>query len=51
MSMLDNLENIKKFGIREFVKQEKARWACGKCGGILSTHRDACLYCGQQRPD
>jgi hypothetical protein len=49
MSMLENLENIKKSGIRSFVKNEKARWKCSKCGELLSVHRDFCLKCGEKR--
>lgn len=45
MSMLENLENIKKFGINEFVKSEQKRWKCKKCGELLCVHRDSCLKC------
>jgi uncharacterized protein DUF3795 len=45
MSMLENLENIKQFGIREFIKNEKKRWQCKKCGNTLCVHRDKCLIC------
>jgi hypothetical protein len=45
MSMLENLENIEKLGIREFLKREKARWKCKKCGAVLSAHRNFCLKC------
>ena len=48
MSMIDNLNNIKKFGIREFVRKEKARWACPKCGGVVCVHRSACSKCGNK---
>lgn len=47
MSMLENLENIQKFGIIEFVKNEKLRWTCSKCGGIICVHRGCCLNCGE----
>lgn len=48
MSMLENLENIEKQGIRAFVKTEKARWACKKCGGIVCVHRYVCSSCGEK---
>ena len=32
MSTIENLENIKKLGIRKFIKNEKIRWACSQCG-------------------
>ena len=49
MSMIENLENIKKFGIREFVKNEKIRWACSQCGGPICVHRGYCSNCGKQK--
>ena len=39
MSMVDNLEHIRKFGIRHFVRAEEQRWACPECGEILCVHR------------
>jgi len=51
MSMLENLENIKKLGIREFVKNEKIRWACLECRGIICVHTKICSECGNKIPD
>jgi hypothetical protein len=47
MSMIENLENIKKSGVRAFIKSEKARWACKKCGGVICVHRKVCFACGK----
>jgi len=49
MSMIENLENIKKFGIRQFVKNEKIRWACSQCAGTICVHRGYCSNCGKQK--
>lgn len=49
MSMIDNLENIRKSGIRSFVRSEKLRWACRECGGVVSVHRTNCLFCGCEK--
>ena len=49
MSMLENLENIKKHGIRKFVQDEQKRWECSKCHETLCVHRDFCLNCGERR--
>jgi len=46
MSMLENLENIRKLGIRKFVRNEKKRWAC-KCGGVINVHKGVCFECGK----
>lgn len=47
MSMIENLENIKKFGVRKFVNNEKIRWACPKCGETICVHRGCCYNCGE----
>jgi len=39
MSMVENLENIKKFGIEKFVVAEQSRWKCSECGELLRVHR------------
>jgi hypothetical protein len=49
MSMIENLNNILEFGIREFIRNEKARWACSKCGGVVCVHNRTCIKCGNKR--
>jgi rubrerythrin len=49
MSMIENLENINKSGIREFLEKEKVRWACSKCGGTINVHKGICHSCGQKK--
>jgi uncharacterized OB-fold protein len=44
--MIENLESIKQIGLNAFVENEKARWLCPKCGGIICVHRGYCLHCG-----
>ena len=51
MSMIENLENIKKLGIVEFLENERSRWTCSKCGGTICVHRGCCYSCGEQRQD
>ena len=48
MSMIENLENIKRSGIRQFVNNEKIRWACSKCGGTINVHKGYCYRCGKK---
>lgn len=45
MSMIENLETIKKIGLDNFVENENKRWICPSCGAVRSVHRDFCLYC------
>ncbi|MBN2168165.1 MAG: DUF3795 domain-containing protein [Actinobacteria bacterium] len=48
MSMIENLEYIEEKGIRAFVRNEKIRWTCPECGGIICVHRDCCSGCGRK---
>ena len=47
MSMLENLDYIKHHGIEHFVENEKLRWACETCGGLICVHRGYCFECGK----
>jgi hypothetical protein len=47
MSVIENLENIQRLGIRKFVANEKIRWACPECGGATCVHRRHCYNCGK----
>jgi hypothetical protein len=49
MSMLENLANIRRFGIRQFVKNESLRWKCPVCGGVICVHDGHCHSCGKRR--
>lgn len=48
MSMIENLESVEKAGIRAFVRDEKVRWACPECGGIVCVHTGCCSGCGKE---
>lgn len=45
MSMLQNLEAIKKNGLDAFVKAEAKRWACRNCGTTICVHQHMCPAC------
>lgn len=46
MSMVENLENIKNYGIKMFIRKEDKRWACPECKGRVSIHTGKCVECG-----
>ena len=46
MSMLENLQAIEKAGIKAFLRTEKEKWSCLKCGSLLCVHREVCQSCG-----
>jgi len=45
MSMIENLENIRKDGVEKFLIQQKKKWTCPKCGGTVCCHNDICFNC------
>jgi hypothetical protein len=49
MSMIENLKDIMKNGITEFVSRENLRWICTECGNKLCVHRKECPGCGHPR--
>ncbi len=46
MSIINNLVQIEKLGIRKFIENEKRKWTCSKCGGTICVHKGFCLGCG-----
>lgn len=49
MSVIENLENIEKHGLREFMRNEEIRWSCAACGGTICVHKGYCYSCGKKR--
>ena len=45
MSVIDNLENIKKGGIDRFVEAQYRKYRCSRCGGLISIHNKKCFRC------
>ena len=48
MSEIENLERIKKIGIRKFLANEKIKWTCS-CGGTICVHKGYCFNCGKKK--
>ena len=46
MSMIENLNKIKAFGLPKFLIEENKKWKCSNCGSQLSAHRENCMRCG-----
>jgi uncharacterized OB-fold protein len=49
MSMFENLEYIRKFGMRKFLKNENSRWTCPQCGNVICVHKGYCTGCGKMK--
>lgn len=49
MSMIENLEYIKKNGIDRFLEKEQDRWKCPECEGTICCHNGLCFQCHVER--
>jgi hypothetical protein len=49
MSMIENLESIKKSGVSEFLRGEELKWRCPECGGVICCHNGLCFGCGIEK--
>jgi len=48
VSLIDSSKTIKKTNLKLFLKKEKKRWKCVKCGGVISLHDKECSECGSK---
>ncbi|MDD5287716.1 MAG: DUF3795 domain-containing protein, partial [Dehalococcoidales bacterium] len=46
MSMIENLEYIKKHSVGQLLDREKKKWRCPQCGGTVCCHNGICFKCG-----
>jgi hypothetical protein len=51
ISVIENLNEIRDSGLRNFVLQQERRWSCTNCGEVLCMHKSTCLHCGKARRD
>lgn len=47
-SLNENSLFVKKYGLAEFMEQQKAKYTCPACGGIISLHDLECSECGKR---
>ncbi len=48
MSMIENLEELKKEGLEEFLKSQGVKYQCPVCGDVVCVHDGKCYSCGHQ---
>lgn len=44
--MLDNLDDLKRLGERQWIQLQKKKWTCPKCKGKLLFYANQCPTCG-----
>lgn len=47
-SLIENSRLVHQHGIEQFMKQQKERYTCPICGGIISIHDKECSQCRQK---
>ncbi len=45
MSMIENLIYIRENGMDDFLKQQKKKYRCPACGGVICVHNGICYSC------
>ncbi|MDD4831949.1 MAG: DUF3795 domain-containing protein [Bacilli bacterium] len=45
MSMIDNLNSIKNYGMINFLKNQNDTWKCKNCNEYICCHNNVCLNC------
>jgi hypothetical protein len=48
-SPVENLKYIKAHGMGKFLEQQKEKWRCPECGGVMSCHNGVCYTCGLEK--
>ena len=48
VSLVDNLLRIKKIGAEQWLKEQKDKWSCTKCGGNICIIDKECYDCGYE---
>lgn len=47
-SLIENSVFVQKYGLERFMEQQKERYTCSRCGGIISIHDRECSECQQK---
>lgn len=46
MSLIENLEYVRKNGVGQLLKREEEKWKCPECGAVICCHNGICFNCG-----
>lgn len=48
VSLIENAMRLKTVGAKRHLIEEKEKWICSHCGGIISLHDRICSECGKK---
>lgn len=48
---MENSESVRQHGLEAFMEQQKEKYTCSKCGGIISIHDRECSECQEKMDD
>jgi hypothetical protein len=46
VSLVDDALRRQALGVEAYLLEEKTRWCCALCGGVVSLHDRVCSQCG-----
>jgi len=46
-SPIENLERIRRSGMRSFLASQRRKWRCPRCGGLICCHNGLCFRCDE----
>lgn len=47
-SLIENSRFVQGHGLEHFMEQQKIKYTCPKCGGIISIHDKECSECQEK---
>ncbi len=47
-SLMENRELVRRYGLEMFMKKQKEKYICLKCGGVISIHDRECSECREK---
>ena len=47
-SLIKNGERLREIGTEQYLLEEKQRWTCNQCGGVICIHDHICSDCGAE---
>jgi hypothetical protein len=48
VSLIANAIRLKTVGAQQYLREEREKWTCAECGGVISLHDHACSECGKE---